>query len=320
MRTRLHSSSNGPVPENHSGTRHEATGHISVLLDEVIDGLELAHGDIVVDGTLGGAGHALSIARCIGPAGVLVGLDADKDAIERAHEKLEGTGPTVHLRLSNFRALAQVLDELGIASIDKTVFDLGWSSFQLTAGRGFSFLNDEPLAMTYAKTGGDVPPGTWQLTAREIVNEWQEESIADVIFGWGEERYARRIAKAIVERRQVQPIEMSRDLAQIISDAVPHKGKGKIHPATKTFQALRIAVNDEFGALTEGATAAYARTRTGGRIAIISFHSAEDRIVKRLMKSWSGSQLTKKPIVPSDEEIARNPRSRSAKLRIFIKA
>lgn len=330
MRTRLHTSLSGPVPEDNSGHRvphgHEASSpsavkHVSVLLHETIEGLDLQKGDVVIDATLGGAGHAMAIADKLDSTGVLVGFDLDQDAIDRAHESLKDTAATVHLQKSNFRHNAKVLDELGLSSIDKALFDLGWSSFQLVAGRGFSFLNDEPLAMTYSKVEDrEVASTEWRLTAREIVNEWQEESIADVIYGWGEDRYARRIAKAIVERRSVRPIEMSRDLAEVVSTAVPHKGKGKIHPATKTFQALRIAVNDEFGAITEGLTSTYQKLSTNGRIAVISFHSAEDRIVKRLMKSWTGRQLTKKPIVPSDEEIARNPRSRSAKLRIFIKS
>lgn len=316
MRTRRHSSLSDLVPEDNSGHQPhspQANGHVSVLLHEVREGLAIMPDDVVVDATLGGAGHAKALAEKLGKDGVFIGFDADADAIVRAEKALAALPATVHLVNANFRTLRGTLLRLGVSRINKALFDLGWSSFQLSSGRGFSFLVDEPLAMTYAK-----PDGTeWILTAREIVNEWEEDSIADVIYGWGEEHAARRIAKAVIAAREQKPIETSRELAEIVSKVVNRTGK--IHPATKTFQALRIAVNDEFGALHEGLQAAYEALEEGGRIAVISFHSAEDRIVKRTMKAWDGIQITKKPIVPSDEEITKNPRSRSAKLRIFEK-
>ncbi|MBM3261060.1 16S rRNA (cytosine(1402)-N(4))-methyltransferase RsmH, partial [Candidatus Kaiserbacteria bacterium] len=203
--------------------------------------------------------------------------------------------------------------------IDKALFDLGWSGYQLSAGRGFSFLSDEPLLMTYVK---DITSET--LTAREIVNEWEEQSLIDIIAGWGEERYARRIAAAIVERRDQKPFETARDLGEVIKACVPSVYRyGRIHPATKTFQALRIAVNDELGSLQEGIASAYQMLAPGGRIAVITFHSIEDRIVKQTFVEWekakTGRRITKKPIVPTPEELAHNPRARSAKLRVIEK-
>ena len=242
----------------------------------------------------------------------------DADAIERAKVKLEGAKPTVHLIESNFRELGSALVARGITSISKALFDLGWSSFQLEAGRGFSFKKDEPLLMTYSKDSEG------KLTAHEIVNRWEESSIADVIYGWGGERYSRIIAKAIVERREKKSFETSTELADVIKQAVPPGYRnGRIHPATRTFQALRIAVNDELGAAADGIDAAWNLLETGGRIAVISFHSLEDKLVKEkfraLVKAGKGILMDKKPIGPSYEEIAKNPRSRSAKLRVIEK-
>ncbi|MEK7156712.1 MAG: 16S rRNA (cytosine(1402)-N(4))-methyltransferase RsmH [Patescibacteria group bacterium] len=291
--------------------------HRSVLLHEATELLAIQPDDCVVDATLGGAGHALSIAGQLGKGGTLIGIDADHDAILRAEEALEGVAPKVHLVEANFRDLSSQLGKLGITEADKILFDLGWSSFQLDAGRGFSLKSDEPLLMTYSKEAG-------ALTAQQIVNEWAEESIADVIFGWGEERYSRRIAKCIVERRATKPFTTARELAEAIYGAVPPRYRfGRIHPATRTFQALRIAVNDELGALSLGLADGWCHLAKGGRIAVITFHSIEDRLVKQTFKQWEeageGKRITKKPLSPSEEEVASNPRSRSAKLRVIQK-
>jgi len=247
---------------------------------------------------------------------MLVSFDADRDAIERGRTALSGSKATVHLVHANFRGLDTELLKLGIASIDKVLFDLGWSSYQLSAGRGFSFQSDEPLSMAY--DAGQA------LTAASIVNGWAEESLADVIYGWGEERYSRRIAKAIVEARDAKPIETARELAEIIRSAYPAAQRhGRLHPATKTFQALRIAVNDELGALEVALGAAWKLLKPEGRIAVISFHSIEDRIVKHRFASWekegAGKRITRKPLIPSEKELQENPRARSAKLRVIQK-
>ncbi|MBI5004496.1 16S rRNA (cytosine(1402)-N(4))-methyltransferase RsmH [Candidatus Kaiserbacteria bacterium] len=322
MRTRLVNSSSDPVPspkgEPYSA---EATqgGHQSVLLHEALRELEIRPDDIVIDATLGGAGHARAIAEALESSGILVGFDLDQDAIVRAQTALADAKPQVHLIRSNFRNLGSELAAREILSIDKALFDLGWSGYQLSGGRGFSFLSDEPLLMTYVT---DITPET--LTAREIVNEWEEESLIDIISGWGEERYSRRIASMIVSRRSTKPFLTARDLAEEIKACVPSVYRwGRIHPATKTFQALRIAVNDELGALQEGLASAWRMLAPGGRIAVITFHSIEDRIVKQLFVQWEreegGKRITKKPIVPSDDELSHNPRARSAKLRVIEK-
>lgn len=308
MRTRRSQSSSDPVSRNE--------GHRSALLQEVIEALAIKRDDTVVDATLGGAGHAKAITDLLNSQGMLIGLDADSDAVLRAKEVLAGAKPRMHLVTANFRDLKKVLAELGIAQVTKVLFDLGWSSYQLDSGRGFSFQKDEPLQMTYAKDPGG-------LTAATIVNTWGEQSIADVIFGWGDERYARRIAKAIVARRETKKFGTSRELAETIRAAVPPPYRfGRLHPATKTFQALRIAVNDELGALKEGIAAAWEELAQGGRIAVISFHSIEDREVKHLFAKFvkeGGKLIQKKPIRPSLEETKTNPRARSAKLRVIQK-
>ena len=307
MRTRRSQSSSDPVTRN---------VHHPVLLHGSVDSLQIHKGDVVLDATLGGAGHAKAIVRMLGKSGTFIGFDLDHDAIERAREALKIAACKVHLVEANFRSLGTELGKLGIERIDKALFDLGWSSFQLDVGRGFSFQKDEPLLMTYTKDGSP-------LTAATIVNTWGEGSIADVIYGWGEERYAKRIARRIVEQRQTRRIETSSELGEIVRAAVPAAHRfGRLHPATKTFQALRIAVNDELGALKDGLSAAWERLNPGGRIAVISFHSIEDRQVKRFFADLAkngGKLVSKKPIAPTEEEIKENPRARSAKLRVIEK-
>jgi 16S rRNA (cytosine1402-N4)-methyltransferase len=320
MRTRPIQSSSDPVPSD-----NQITVHRTVLLHEAVDFLDIKESDTVVDATLGGAGHAKAIASHLGPSGTLIGFDLDHDAIVRAQLALAGVKCKVVYIEKNFREMGSALRSLrdssglgrSVREIDKALFDLGWSSFQLNAGRGFSFNTNDPLLMTYATNPSSL------LTAAQIVNTWAEQSLADVIFGWGEERYARRIARFLVERRAKQKFTTARELAEAIAEAIPQARRGKIHPATKTFQALRIAVNDELGALKEGIETAFMLLKPRGRIAVITFHSIEDRVVKQLFmaleKDGLGKRVNKKVIIPSKEELAANPRARSAKLRVIEK-
>ncbi len=293
--------------------------HISVLLHEAITGLQIHKGDTFVDATLGGGGHSALVCETFGKEVRIIGIDADKDAIVRSEERLAGKC-NFHTACTNFSNLASVLDSLQVTSIQRLLFDLGLSSFQLEeSGRGFSFKQDEPLLMTMRKESKED-----EVTAYDVVNSWKEENLADIIYGYGEERYSRRIAKAIVEARETKPIETTTLLAEIISRAVPGSYRhGKLHPATKTFQAIRIAVNDELRSIEKAVADGFARLSPNGRIAVISFHSLEDRIIKNFFRQKVADGLaraiTKKPIIPSDEEVSRNPRSRSAKLRILEK-
>ncbi len=285
--------------------------HQSVLLNEVIDGLNLSPRATVVDGTFGGGGHSLEICKRY-PGIKIIAFDQDASALDRGRAKMRGCN--VEFLNQNFR-------EIGGVEADAVMLDLGLSSDQLTppqgvSGRGFSFMKDEPLLMTMKEN-----PGPEDLTAMEIVNTWEEQSIADIIYGYGEEKLSRRIARAIVEARQKGKITTSRELAEIIESAVGRRGR--IHPATKTFQALRIAVNDELGALTEGLKRAFDILKPQGRLAVISFHSLEDRIVKKFYKAkvagGEAELVNRKIITPRAKEIENNPRARSAKLRILEK-
>lgn len=276
--------------------------HVTVLLDEAVAALCPKAGEAVVDATYGRGGHskALKAAARI----KLLTIDADP-----------ASGADV---TGNFGDLSKLLDRAHIERVDKVLFDLGWNITQLSSGKGFSFQNDEPLDMSY----GPAPRSGF--TAAQILNEWSEKVLADVFFGYGEERYARRIAKAIIERRAIKPFATTFELVEVVRDAVPAAyRRGRINPATKTFQALRIAVNDELGALTAGLSGAWERLSCGGRIAVIAFHSIEDRAVKRyfasLAKAGEGALLTKKPVAPSEKELAANPSARSAKLRTIEK-
>lgn len=299
------------------GTGHERMlapemrAHVSVMTREALDMLALKGGETVLDATAGAGGHSEALLKHA--AITLIALDADPEAVARVEARLAHFGERVRVVQANFADLGSVLKEEGVRTIHKALFDLGWNASQLASGRGFSFLHDEPLSMSY----GPVPASGF--SARDILNTWDENVLADVLFGYGEERYARRIARAIVERRRVEPIETTIELVEIVKDAVPPLYRhGRIHPATKTFQALRIAVNDELGALTRGIRAAWEHLAPGGRIAVITFHSIEDRAVKRLFTEFrkeGGTLLTKKPLVASREELAHNPSARSAKMR-----
>lgn len=288
--------------------------HTPVLLQEAVEALKPKTGQTLLDATIGGGGHSEALCRAMGGAGTIVGLDAERAAIERSRARLEGCGCTFLLEQTNFRHLEAALDKLGVKTIDGALFDLGLSSFALEeSGRGFSFLKNEPLRMTFAEEG--------ELTAETVVNEWQEENLAAVFRGFGEEKRAARAARAIVEARRRKRIATSGELAAIIERALGRRGK--LHPATKIFQALRLAVNDELGALREALPKAFERLAIGGRLAVISFHSIEDRAVKGFFgektASAEGRLTAKKPQTASREEQKNNPRSRSAKLRVIEK-
>lgn len=294
--------------------------HNSVLLKEVIAGLDIDSGDVFVDATLGNGGHSALVAEMFGSAVRIVGIDLDADAIERTKERLKDSQANILFAEDSFRNIDEVLSSLGIDKADKILFDLGFSSNQLEeSGRGFSFNRDEPLLMTLSK-----PSEKEVLTAYEIINYWSEEEIARILKDYGEESYFRKIAQVIVKERARKKIETTKELSELVASNLPKSFRGRrINPATKTFQALRIAVNDELNALSQGLEKAFEKLSSGGRIAVISFHSLEDRIVKNFFrdkaKAGEASLINKKPMIPSDEEISLNPRSRSAKLRIIEK-
>ncbi len=296
--------------------------HITVLQHEATQQLNLAKGSVVVDCTLGSGGHAETILPIIGKSGTYIGIDADVTAITANDHLHNDFVPTVHLVHDNFRNITKVLQDIGIETVDAVLADLGWrmEQFDGSSGekRGFSFKQDEPLHMTFGT------PSDYPFTAYDIINEWDEEDIANVIFAYGEEHFSRCIAKKIVEVRQKETISTSLQLAEVVYEAVPASYRRKrIHPATKTFQALRIAVNDEFDALNALLTQGLNLLKPGGRMAIISFHSLEDRIVKHTFKEFTRDQkavlVHKKPIKPSEEEQKENPRARSALLRTIEK-
>ncbi|MDO5308525.1 MAG: 16S rRNA (cytosine(1402)-N(4))-methyltransferase RsmH [Planctomycetia bacterium] len=290
------------------------TVHVSVLYNETLQGLNLSPGKIIVDGTLGGGGHAIGIARAVGPTGKVIALDCDSAALDRVDQRVEQLHEELCIQtyFANYRNFDAALERAGVQKVDGFVLDLGLSSDQLAdRSRGFSFDSDGELDLRFDVTEGEP--------AYVLLNRWKQEKIADVIFRYGEERYSRRIARAIVERRQEKPIRMASELAEICRrcDPTPPWVKNRIDPATRTFQALRIAVNDELGSLESFLERCVDYLNPGGRIAIISFHSLEDRIVKNAFReNWNLNVVTKKPIVASEEEIMNNPRSRSAKLRI----
>ncbi|MBI2100570.1 MAG: 16S rRNA (cytosine(1402)-N(4))-methyltransferase RsmH [Candidatus Vogelbacteria bacterium] len=283
--------------------------HVPVLLQEVIGGLALRAGITVLDGTINGAGHSLEISRRI-PGGCLIGLDRDSTILAKARERLQNASCRVILEQGNFRHLDQILNARQIISLDRCLFDLGVSSEQLAAsGRGFSFLIDEPLIMSY-----EVEPVT--VTARTIVNESAAANLELMLKEYGEEPFAVRIAQAIVEARKKKKIETTKELVAIIQEAVPRwyrSPRRRKHFATQTFQALRIAVNDEFRALAEGLNLAWHYLAPGGRLAVISFHSGEARIVKKIFPGH-------RKIKPTWAEIKNNPRARSAVLRLVQKS
>ena len=304
--------------------------HKSVLLNETIDGLNLQPDGIYVDGTLGGGGHAYEVCRRLGDKGSIVGIDQDAAAIEAASARLKDFGEKVTIVRSNYCDMKSKLHELGIDKVDGIVLDLGVSSYQLdTAERGFSYREDAPL---------DMRMDTRQkMTARDIVNDYTEADLYRVIRDYGEDKFAKNIAKHIVQARAVKPVETTAELSEIIRASIPMKFQKKSgHPAKRTFQAIRIELNRELDVLRDSLDDMIDLLNPGGRLCIITFHSLEDRIVKSAFrknenpctcppdfpvcvcgKKSKGSIITKKPILPSEEELEYNSRSKSAKLRIF---
>ncbi|MGC3966421.1 MAG: 16S rRNA (cytosine(1402)-N(4))-methyltransferase RsmH [Pirellulales bacterium] len=288
-----------------------ATQHVPVLMDEVIAQLDPQPGQVLLDGTLGGGGHARRLAERVGPTGRVYGLDRDRRAVEAA-QQAHADVPLTPL-WANYRDVKLVLGDIGVAQLDGALIDIGLSSDQLAdSSRGFSFTADGPLDLRF-----DVSEG---VPASDLLRKLDEQPLADLIYKYGEERHSRRIARAIVERRREKPITMAGELAELVKRCVPRTPDAqRIHPATRTFQALRIAVNDELGALETFLRDAPECVRVGGRVAVITFHSLEDRIVKDAFRDdarWSA--VTKKPITAGEAELARNPRARSAKLRTAV--
>ena len=309
----------------------QAYGHKPVLLDECLEALAIKPDGIYLDGTLGRAGHSLEIVKRL-TTGRLIGIDRDETAIAAAQERLADYADRVTLVHSNFDRVGEILDELGIDGADGMLFDLGVSSPQLDdAGRGFSYRHDAPLDMRMDRTAA--------LCAREVVNEWPYEELRRILFAYGEERYAPLIAKHIVQKREEAPIETTLQLTEIIKAAMPPSAlREKQHPAKRSFQAIRIAVNGELDALPPMLEAAADKLHTGGRLAVISFHSLEDRVIKQTMQALAtgctcppnfpvcvcGKKpkmklISRKPIVSGEAELAYNPRARSAKLRVAEK-
>jgi 16S rRNA (cytosine1402-N4)-methyltransferase len=286
---------------------------MSVLLDEVLEWLRPRPGGRYVDGTLGNGGHAGAVLERSAPDGRLLGLDADPDAIAVARANLASYGERALLVNVSFRDLAAVVEAQRFGPIDGILLDLGISSRQLDAGgRGFSFRRDEPLDMRFDPTHGE--------SAADLLNHADESEIADVLYQYGEEHRSRRVARAIVRQRERSPFATTTDLVAAVEAALGPK-RGRLSPATKTFQALRIAVNDELGALEEVLPAAASVLAPGGRLAVIAFHSLEDRRVKQFFRAGGSAaaplaELTRKPISPTVAESERNPRARSAKLRV----
>ena len=305
--------------------------HKSVLLDECIEGLNIRPDGIYVDGTLGRAGHSREIAKRL-TTGRLICVDRDDAALEAAKTRLADWMDRVTLVHSNFDQIASILDDLGLSGVDGMLFDLGVSSPQLDDGsRGFSYMADAPLDMRMDRSEG--------LTAADVVNTWSQEELRRILFQYGEERYAPQIAAAICRRREEKMIETTLELVDVIRSAMPPAAlREKQHPAKRSFQAIRIAVNDELGSVEKVMEDAIPLLNPGGRLAVITFHSLEDRIVKTAMTAASkgctcppnfpvcvcGNKpkvklISRKPIIASDEELETNPRSRSAKLRVCEK-
>lgn len=305
--------------------------HKSVLLDETIEGLNIKSDGIYVDGTLGGGGHSYEIASRLSDKGRLIGIDQDKDAIKAASERLKEFGNKVTIVRDNYTNFRKVLDDLNIEKVDGILLDIGVSSYQLdNTERGFSYNADAPLDMRM--------DDRQKLTAKDIVNEYDEQTLYRIIRNYGEDKFAKNIAKHIVAARSEKEIETTGELVEIISGAIPKKLQKNGNPAKKTFQAIRIELNHELDVLKESIDGMIDSLNIGGRLCIITFHSLEDRIVKQKFKVnenpctcppnfpvcvcgkvSKGRIITRKPIVPSDEEIAENKRSKSSKLRIFEK-
>ncbi|CAJ1001964.1 MULTISPECIES: 16S rRNA (cytosine(1402)-N(4))-methyltransferase RsmH [Brevibacillus] len=306
--------------------------HVTVLREEAVDGLNIRPDGVYVDCTLGGAGHSSLIASRLGAGGRLIAIDQDDWALDNARERLAPYMNKVTLVKSNFRRIRDIASDLGLDGVDGVLFDLGVSSPQLDEGeRGFSYNADAPLDM---RMDQDAP-----LTAYDIVNEWDEEELARIIWEYGEEKFSRRIARQIVQRRRHAPVRTTGELVELIKEAIPAAARRSgPHPAKRTFQAIRIAVNDELDAFREAVVDAIDLLRPQGRVSVITFHSLEDRICKQVFQDFAkgctcppsfpvctcGNQasvkiITRKPILPSEAELTANPRARSAKLRVAEK-
>lgn len=306
--------------------------HVTVLRNEAVEGLNIKKDGIYVDCTLGGAGHSLLIASQLSEEGTLIGIDQDDIALQTARERLKDAKPFVRLVKSNFRYLDDVLHDLHLHKVDGFLFDLGVSSPQLDeAERGFSYQNDAPLDMRMDRNQ--------PFTAYDLVNSWDEEEIASILYRYGEEKFSRRIAKNMVQARTKKPIETTLELAELIKEAIPAATRRTgPHPAKRSFQAIRIAVNEELDVFEDAIEKTIPFLNQGGRISVITFHSLEDRICKQVFQKYSaGCQcppdfpkcvcgqnpllrlVSRKPILPSDVELEQNPRARSAKLRVAEK-
>jgi len=301
--------------------------HVPVLLDEVLDFLNIRKGGVYIDGTLGSGGHSEAILERIGDDGLLLGIDRDGDALERCGRRLARFGDRVRMIRGNYADIAEIAAEAGVSGVDGILLDLGVSSDQIdTAERGFSFMHDGPLDMRMDQSGG--------VTAADVVNEMAERDLVMILRKYGEEHSARKVAAAIVRRRAEDFFETTGDLAEVISDAKGGR-RGRIHPATKSFQAIRMEVNGELDGVERGLCGGIELLRSGGRMAVITFHSLEDRIVKRFFAAhegrweslaaggerWEGElptmrRITKKPVKPEGAESLVNPRARSSKLRV----
>lgn len=301
--------------------------HIPVMLNECMEGLDIRPDGIYVDGTAGGAGHSSAIASRLSTSGRLIALDRDPDAVKTAAERLS-VYPNAQVIHSNYSQIREVLDSLGIDKVDGILMDLGVSSYQLDEGsRGFSYHTDAPLDMRMSKEG---------TSAADIVNTCSEQELARILFEYGEEKFSRRIASNIIKARAVKPVETTLELADIVRMSVPQKARRDKNPCKKTFQAIRIAVNGEFDHLSKGLDDAFYSLKSGGRLAVITFHSLEDRIVKQKFAGWcrgcicppdfpqcvcgrkpEGVLVNRKPLEANESEVEGNARSRSAKLRII---
>ncbi len=289
--------------------------HIPVLLKEVVAVLDPKPKEVFIDATFGDGGHSTEILKKILPGGKLLAIDWDKDAAERAKKSVNFQKPEITIVNENYASLLEIVKKIKFPKADGLIVDLGFSTGQLESGRGFSFLKNEPLDMRFSKDN--------ELTAAEVINGFTEKDLADIFFEYGEERFSRRIAKEIFKERKKKRILTTLELAEIIKHSVPQNYERKrIHPATRVFQALRIYVNSELENLKTLLAGMESILNSGGRVAIISFHSLEDRIVKNYFKELEKEDkakiLTKKPIIASEEEVRNNPKSRSAKLRAII--
>ena len=305
--------------------------HVPVLLNECIECLNIKEGGIYVDGTLGGGGHSSCVLKRLNNTGKLIGIDRDSEALSHTSEKLKEYSNVIYVK-DNHENIKNILIDLGIDEVDGILLDLGVSSYQLDEpSRGFSYMHDAPLDMRMNKDQ--------EFTAYDVVNKYSEERLADIFFNYGEEKYSKSIARKIVDVRKTKEIETTYELVDVIKTAIPAKARNeKQHPAKRVFQAIRIEVNGELVDLENAIYDAVMRLKTGGRLLIITFHSLEDRIVKKTFENLQGKctcppdfpkcvcgfksfgkVITKKPIIATGEELEKNPRSRSAKLRVFEK-